>query len=200
MIVGKKLLAGVLLLLAAPGAWAQRAVDATELSVSGVKLGMEWEAARRAASGFMQLPLSAIKPFELNNPITGRRQPMGFRIASANGSLLVRFSAEPELNGAIRVSAVEYEIPWSQENAERLRQAALEKYGAPSNAPESVNLQWCAHPNDNLGLGCADMGHQGQAEQAVLEAVGNKLLLQDRGAHIRMQRYLDSKRSTTPRF
>ena len=200
MIVGKKLLAGVLLLLAAPGAWAQRAVDAAEFSVSGVKLGMEWDAAQRAASGFMQLPVSAIKPFELNNPITGRRQPMGFRIAASHGSLLVRFSAEPDLNGAIRVSAVEYEIPWSQENAERLRQAALEKYGSPSNAPESVNLQWCAHPNGNLGLGCADMGHQGQAEQAVLEAVGNKLSLQDRGAHIRMQRYLDSRRSTSPRF
>lgn len=200
MTVGKKVFVVLLLLLIAPGAWAQRAVDAAQFSVSGVKLGMEWEQAQRAASSFMQVPASAVKPFTLNNQITGRRQPMGFEISAPNGSLRVRFAAEPDLNGAIRVSAVEYEIPWSQENAERLRQAALEKYGSPSNALESVNLQWCAHPNENLGIGCADMGHQGQAEQAVLEAVGNKLTLQDRGAHIRMQRYLDSKRSTTPRF
>lgn len=200
MTIRKTVLVGTLLLLAAPGVWAQHAVDAAKFSVSGVKLGMDWEAAQRAASGFMQVPASAVKPFSLNNPMTGRSQPMGFRVASPNGSLLVRFSAEPDLNGAVRVSAVEYEIPWSQENAERLRQAALEKYGPSSNGVEGVSLQWCAYPNENLGIGCADMGHQGQAEQAVLEAVGTKLSLTDKGAHIRIQRYLDSKRSTTPRF
>ncbi len=188
------------LLLAMPQALAQRAVDAAELSVSGVKLGMGWNEARQAASEFMQVPAATLAAFNLNNPLSRRYEPMGFRIRQPNVELMVTFSPDPAQSGMLRVSAVKYELAWSQENAEQMRQAALQRYGAPSNGLEGVTLEWCAHPNENLGLGCSMMGQPGQEGQAVLKTYNTTLTLEDTGAHLRIQRHLDSQKTTTPRF
>lgn len=186
-------------LLASP-AFAQRAVDARAFDIAGVRLGMGWEEARQSASRFMQVPPSALAPFSLNNPLTGKREPMGFRIRQPNVELAVYFTANPEANGRLEVREVKYELAWSQENAERLRQAALDKYGAPSNGLDGVVLEWCAHPNENPGLGCGNMFHPGQAEQAVLKAWNTNLELSDPRADARLERHRDAQRRAAPRF
>lgn len=156
---------------------AANAVDVEPFDVAGVKLGMTPQAASSAIAARLQIPPRAVTfdPSPQQNPVTQSREPKYFTVKTPGVSVIVHF--EPRVphdpNNKMVVSMVIYEQAWTPDNVSAMKQAATEKYGAPSNGVNGVSYQWCQRPDRNPGMGCS--GFQGPK----LELSGTKLQLEN---------------------
>lgn len=153
-------------------------IDARTLDVSGIKAGMGLDEAKNAVAKHFGIAPSAVKvdPYPSVNPVTGTKLPKYLNYEGGNQRLAVHF--EPRIpidkSNPQVVSQIIYELPWTQENAKAVAEAAIRKYGPPSNGTNGVNLQWCEKPNPNLGMGC------GTDNEAILSVAGTKVEFIDR--------------------
>jgi len=135
-----------------------RSVDAHTLDVAGVKTGMDYDEVIAALARHFQVPPAEIKPdpFPGENIVTHTRLPSTATYAKDGTRVTVHFEGRVPADPARPLVAwlVNYEIPFTPENATRMAQAAVEKYGTPSNAPNTLPMQWCSHPSANTGIGC----------------------------------------------
>lgn len=138
----------------------QRSVDARSFDIAGVKTGMDYDQALQAAANHFHVRTDQFKPdpFPHESPITKTKIPNYFTYKKDGVSFSVHFEARVPVDKEhqLAVSMVKYEIPWSPENKARMREAALAKYGQPSNGTISVTMDWCESPNKNLGMACSD--------------------------------------------
>ncbi|MGJ7523694.1 hypothetical protein ACSFA0_24680 [Variovorax sp. LT1P1] len=145
------ILTGASFLSAAQPRQAFRSVDAQTLDVAGVKTGMDFEEAMAAAMKHFQVPRNQMKPETSPGEglVTHARLPRYFTYEKRGVKLIVHFEDRVPVDKArpMAASLVIYELPWSQENAKAMAEAALTKYGPNSNAPYDLPMEWCAQPN-----------------------------------------------------
>ena len=136
-----------------------RSVDARTLDVAGVTTGMDYEQVAAALAGHFQVPVSEIKadPFPSENIVTHTKLPSTVSYKKDGTQVTVHFEGRVPVDPAHPLVAwlISYEVPWTPENAVQMAQAATAKYGLHSNAPNTLPMQWCSHPNANTGIGCS---------------------------------------------
>lgn len=188
-----------LALLAVSSVSAQpRAVDARELDVAGVKTGMGLETVRQAMAKHFGVDAAEVKSNNLLsvNPVTGTKLPSYLVYEAGNEKLLVHFEPRVPANEAdpLVAAQVSYEIPWTQQNEAAMAQRAVARYGEPSNAPNSVRLEWCESPSDNPGMGCS------MTQQPVLSVAGTTLRLHDPAWSQARIDFMTAQQSASPGF
>lgn len=170
---------------------AMAGTDASTFDVAGIRLGMSpAEVQAKIAEHF---GVSKAKVYTLSMPqsILGGKPAIIAMNYEANGERLeVNFevvSAKPgDPTAADRIG---YKLPFSRENADRLKSAAVSKYGAPN--VDSFPLQWCAKASNPA------LCDSGQAELSV----GNTdLILKDDRYVQRSMRLRDELNTTKPRL
>ena len=177
---------------------APRSVDAEKFDVAGVKLGMTPE---EAASALVKTLGVSRKRIEFKkalqaNPITKRKE-IGILILDADkASLKVYFEPNVPFNARRKLSAnlIIYEQEWTPDNVESMKQAALQKYGEPSNGTVPVVWEWCTEPSENVGLGCS--GFHG----AVLKFSQTDLRLEDPKYREAVNNFRNKMNSSKPIF
>lgn len=135
-----------------------RSVDPRTLDVAGVTTGMDYGQVVAALAGHFQVPPSEIKadPFPGENIVTHTKLPSTVSFTKDGTHVTVHFEGRVPVDPAHPLVAwlISYEVPWTPENAKQMAQAAIGKYGIQSNAPNTLPMQWCSHPNANTGIGC----------------------------------------------
>ncbi len=177
---------------------APRSVDAEKFDVAGVKLGMTPE---EAASALVKTLGVSRKRIEFKNeiqanPVTKKKEIEILILDADKASLKVYFEPNVPFNARRKLSAslIIYEQEWTRDNVESMKQAALQKYGEPSNGTIPVVWEWCAEPSDNLGLGCS--GFRG----AVMEFNRTRLRLEDPKYKEAVNKFRDKMNSSKPIF
>lgn len=137
-----------------------KSVDASQFDVAGVRLGMTRDEAIRAVMTTLQVDSKAIEldKFPPVNPVTKSKEPRYFLVENELSELTVRFSPKipADKDNPMVVAQVIYKMKWSPDNAQSMRDAALNKYGQPSNGTVGSDLHWCLKPSKNMGEGCAE--------------------------------------------
>jgi hypothetical protein len=188
------------LLLISEGASAEpRSVDARQFDVAGVKTGMDYNQALTVAADYLHASKEQFKPdkFPGVNVVTGKRDPGWFTYDSKGAKLTVFFKGRVPVDKArpLVVWRVQYEVPWSQDNSAAMIDAATQKYGTASNAPNTLPMQWCGNPSQNTGMGCPkDMSH------AYLELAQTALTLADPSWQQARINFVDAQKKVTPGF
>lgn len=137
---------------APPANW--RSVDVTQFDVAGVRLGMSYEQTLAKISDHFHLsPAESKRTKESTlysyNRITKNRQPASLSFSRDNVTLEVSFAARIPVNSSdpVAVLFIKYSLPNTKENVSLLKDAALSKYGPPSDSRRQANLMWCADYN-----------------------------------------------------
>lgn len=175
-------------------------VDVQFFSIAGVKLGMDLEQARAAAATHFKVPLkkirtgaSALSDVEMND-ITQTKLPKYFNYKNtSNGeSLTVSFSTRLPVDKTrpLVVESIKYMIgSSSNESKIMLKEAAREKYGAPSFTAMGMDY-WCAHPNKRV-FAC-------KPREAYLLSGSGMLTLADPAYNAAANEYRMNLRTTKP--
>lgn len=177
---------------------APRSVDAEKLDVAGVKLGMTPEEAASALVKTLGVSRKRIQ-FEKAiqaNPVTKKKEIDILVLDADKASLKVYFEPNVPFNARRKLSAnlIIYEQEWTPDNVESMKQAALKKYGEPSNGTVSFVWEWCAEPSENMGLGCS--GFHG----AVLKFGQTDLRLEDPKYKEAVNKFRNKMNSSKPIF
>jgi len=177
---------------------APQSADAGQFDIAGVRLGMDQAEAIAAITEKLQLDDSAIQldPSAQVNPVTNTREPKYFTAKAGLTSVIVHFEPRVPYDKArpMVVGTVIYEQPWTAENVSAMEDAALAKYGQPSNGTAGVSYQWCLEPHSNPGFGCS------QYQGPILELAGTKLRLHDiRYTNARIE-FMNKAQSAEPVF
>lgn len=181
---------------------AQRSVDDRDFDIAGVKTGMGWDEALAAAAKHFQTMPNEFIPEKWPNSnsfialITGVNYPSYFTYKRDGVELAVYFAARIPADQAspLTVYSIIYQIPYSQINSDKMKKAALAKYGKQSNAPNDLPMQWCVRPNSNPGMGCDDRG------QSVLKLSQVELRLTDYQWQDAQNKFMDEKKTRVPGF
>jgi hypothetical protein len=172
-------------------------VDARTLDIADVKTGMDYEQAVTAATAHFKISRKQIKPeqFPSVDLVLQTKLPRYFTYENNGVKLSVYFEPRIPVDKAHprAVSMIQYEMPWSRQNADAMAEAALAKYGQQSNFP-NTSLQWCAEPSSNAGVGC------GGKTQATLELAQNRLKLVDPALIEARIKFLQDGQSRKPGF
>jgi len=135
-----------------------RSVDASQFDVSGVKLGMTRSEAVATATAKLKIDKQSVEfdKFPQVNQVTKSKEPQYFIATNGSGKLTVYFYPKipTDKSNPMLVGLVKYEMPWTLENAQSMKAAALEKYGQPSNGTVGASYEWCSKPSKNVGEGC----------------------------------------------
>jgi hypothetical protein len=136
---------------AEPPGW--RSVDALQLDVAGVMLGMGYDQALSALA--VHFKLSPAERAQLKaststsfGQITKQEQPIAVRFTKDGNSVVVNF-VERVPDGQsekVAVSRVNLSIPGTKGNADAMKESAR-AYGEPSDPRRKAQLMWCAHYN-----------------------------------------------------
>jgi hypothetical protein len=137
---------------ASPANW--RSVDVTPFDVAGVKLGMSYEQTLSTIDKHFQLSPAESKQVKDGtvysySRITKSEQPKSIMYRKDNVSLEVSFTVRIPVTSSnpVAVSFIRYTLPNTKENTAMLKEAALSKYGPPSDNRRQATLMWCAHYN-----------------------------------------------------
>lgn len=137
---------------APPAEW--RSVDAIQFDVAGIRIGMSYEQTLAKISEHFHLSSAESKQIKEStlysyNRITKNRQPTSVTFKKDNVSLEVSFISRIPVNPSnpVAVLFIRYSLPNTPENVSMLKEAALSKYGPPSDSRRQANLMWCAHYN-----------------------------------------------------
>lgn len=194
-----------------------RPVNADNFDVAGIKLGMSYEQAIKAAQTHFNLSNSDIKnqtrdeaaemglPSQLDNLIR-RDMPMIIHIKNGEEFISMRFvrRAPPNEKDPAVLIKVSYSIPYTPQNLSAMKAAAIRKYGTPS--AEAVirgmnNVAWCPQPfrgNSRYVFACESSTH---ASLVLNVGSGIHLELSDQGRYSQVtKKYEDSLKTTKPRF
>lgn len=179
-------------------AQAPRGVDVTVFDVAGVRLGMSPEEAKAAVKAQFGVPDAAIEDekFFGADVVTGEKVPAYFTMKDGHHELTVYhaanvFADKPQERA---VYLVKYDLPYSQENVAAIAQAALEKYGENSNAPNDLPMHWCEHPHKNPGMGCDRL------DEPKLEISQNHIQLEDPRYRDAINRWREQQLNTKPKL
>lgn len=175
-----------------------RAVDAEQFDIAGVKLGMDPEAAVVAIAERLGIDKLSIEfdKFPQENRITNTKEPKYFTAKISGASVIVHFEPNVPYNpkNKMAVSMIIYEQPWTPDNVASMKQAAIEKYGQPSNGTIGVSSHWCLQPHNNPGFGCSEF----RGPKLVLS--GTKLQLEDFRYRQAVIDYMNKSSSSKPAF
>jgi len=138
-------------------------IDARDLDIGGVKVGMDYDAVVSALVDYYDVPADSMKVTykitanvedkdKIPTSITLESNPTGgIRIGSPSSGWIITVYFVPKMHAddkySVSVEAVEYEMAWTKENRESLRTSTLEKYGEPTIDQQSMGYQWCNKPN-----------------------------------------------------
>ncbi len=176
----------------------QRSVDAREFDVAGVKTGMDFDEALAAAAKNFHVGKKDIRiGYATNNPVTNTKMPMNFSYEKEGVNFIVHFEPRVPVDKQrpLVVSQIRYELPWTPANKDAMGKAALEKYGRQSNYPNDLNMEWCAKPSSNPGMGCStDM------TQAVLKYSGVSIHMYDPAWTKARIEFVERSQSRKPSF
>jgi hypothetical protein len=137
---------------AEPPGW--RSVDALQLDIAGVRLGMGYDEALSALADHFKLTPAERAQLRSSTstsygPITKQEQPATVRLVKDGNTVVVTFVERvPDGKGeTVAVSRVSLSIPGTPGNAAAMKESARAKYGEPSDARRKALLMWCAHYN-----------------------------------------------------
>ncbi len=178
---------------------APRSVDATELDIAGIKLGMSVQEAVSAVSAKLGISKQSIEfdKYPSLNIITNSKEAKYFTAKTRGASVSVHFEPRVPYNPAnkLAVSMVIYEQPWTPDNAAAIKEMALEKYGYPSNGTIGMVFEWCQQAHSNPGIGCSI-----ESNQPKLSYHGTELKLTDPRYGQAVNDYRNKKNSSKPVF
>lgn len=181
---------------AEPAWW--RPVDALQLEVAGVKLGMGYDQALEALATHFQLSQKEradLKAATLTSygPITKKNQPVSVGFTKDGNTVVLNFVERvPDGQGdSVAVFRVSLSIPNASGNAAAMKQAAIAKYGEPSDPRRKAVFHWCAHYNQITA--CDPL-------KPKLSLVAGSLSLSDPTMERAAREYLNSHMATTPRL
>ena len=86
---------------------------------------------------------------------------------------------------------INYEIPWTKDNEEAMKNAALEKYGQVSE--QAMYPVWCDKPIPGTGMGC-------ESDSAKIEVSGTKLSFIDPAWRNAVIQFRNQQQATKPQF
>jgi len=176
-----------------------RSVDANQLDVAGVKVGMGYDEAIAAASQYLHVDKASLKPEALPSErsliylVTHQKLP-GYFVHEKDGvRLQVNFAPRVpyDKNNPLVVDQVSYSMPWTPQNVKSFKEALVAKYGEPSGG---MYGEWCAEPSPNRGMGCS-MYHG-----TVLKAGDTELTLYAPEYGDAVTRYQQELQSSKPGF
>lgn len=158
---------------------------------------MDYDEALAAVASHFKVAPSQIKPeaFPRENIVTRTKLPSYFTFEKDGVKVAVHFEGRVPVDKAHPLAAwmVIYEVPWSQQNSSAMAEAALQKYGVQSNAPNKLPLQWCANPSPNPGMGCG-------IGEAKLELSQVRLQLTDPAWQNARIKFVEDSKATKPSF
>lgn len=175
-----------------------RAIDARTFDVAGVKTGMNLDQAKNAVAHHFGISVSELGPDSTSreHPGTGVTYPSYITYEKGGERVVAHF--EPRFSKdeshQVAVSLVIYELTWTIENEKAMANAALKKYGQPSNALNSTKLEWCIDPSSNTGVGC------GLSSEAKLSVSGTTVRLIDPSWQQARIEFMEKEKSVVPRF
>jgi len=165
--------------------------DASSLDVAGIKLGMSPSQVQSKIAQHFGVPVTKLKTYSQADFVVGNKPVIQSVSYGANGeNLSVSFtvvSRDPAAPPA--ASNVTYEVPFSRENSDRMKAAALAKYGPPT--INSGTLDWCVQ-SSNPALCDQDHGRLSLAQ--------TKIELQDPRITGTYSKLYDEAHSTQPRM
>ena len=143
---------GALLMVSSAQAAPPRSVDARTLDIAGVRTGMDYDQVVAALAQHFQASPGDIKPYTMGeNDVTHTKLP-AFVVFEKDGTkVAVHFEGRVPVDPAHPLVAwlITYQVPWTPQNIAQMAQAAVAKYGTPSNAPLKPTMQWCGHPGSS---------------------------------------------------
>lgn len=173
-------------------------VDVRSFDVGGVKTGMSVEEARAAMQKNFgvsadKITASRSESYQVATLITGSKQIM-YLVYENNGTRM-QVTFEPRVpydkSNPMAASLISYEIPWTKDNENAMKEAALKKYG-PVSASGMYPL-WCDKPLPGSGMGC-------KPDSAKLEAASTKLNMIDPAWQNARIKYMDQQNATKPQI
>lgn len=173
-------------------------VDVRSFDVGGVKTGMSVAQARAAMQKNFGVPAEKIKasesaPYQVATRITGSQQVM-YLVYEDNGTRM-QVTFEPRVpydkSNPMAAALISYEIPWTKDNENAMKDAALKKYGPVSTG--GMYPLWCDKPLPRTGMGC-------EPDSARLEAASTKLEMSDPAWQNARIRYMDQQSATRPKI
>lgn len=175
-----------------------RAVDVRAFDVAGVKTGMSVEEARAAMQKNFNVSADKIRVSKFRKDqvpylITGTLEVSS--LVYENNGTRMQVSFEPRIpydkNNPMAAYLISYEIPWTKDNENAMKEAALAKYGPISSG--GSNPVWCDKPLPTSGMGC-------EADSAQLSVGSTKLRLFDPAWQNARIKFMDQQRATKPQF
>lgn len=177
---------------------APRRVDVSEFDIAGIRLGMTPEEAKSAAKAHFGVDDSAISEskYPPADAVTGEKTPFVFTVKSGEHTLTVNHVTDVLRDNAPAraVWSIRYEVPYSRDNTAAMREAALQKYGENSNAPNDLPMHWCKTPNAHMGGVCDSFS------EAKLELGQNRIHLVDPRYLEAVNTWRDKQKNTTPKL
>lgn len=134
--------------------------DARKFDVSGVKLGMGFDEARNIVMERFKVSKSAIwiDSTKYVHPISKQKELAHFSVQKGAINMVVHFQPSIPLDKQrpMVVAHVIYELEWSPENVQAMKEASIVRYGETSNGTIGTSWHWCEKPDKNPGNGCGD--------------------------------------------
>lgn len=173
-----------------------RPVDCEQFDVAGIRLGMSQNEAVTAISEKWKVGKKDIQfqSFPQMNPVTKTKEPQYFTVKREGAEVNVHFSPRVPYDKSrpMAVSAIIYKQPSTPQNMTAMREAAIEKYGPPTDHQGS----WCLNPHPNPGIACS----QDQNNGPTLLLVGAELRLNDPRYFKALTEHLQMKQSGKANF
>ena len=183
---------------------ANKAYDVGNFDVAGIKLGMTMNEAVTAFTKKYNINKSLIKFNKPLNPdpITNDREPTSFiYLFDANGGNYVAVDTEskipPDKNNSKIVIKIVYATPSTKDNQKIMLDAAIEKYGSPSELQYNGTKKWCLELDPNRTDRCLNQSYTKGPE---LSLDDRNLTLRDFSYFKTRDNYLEKKKTIKPAF
>lgn len=173
------------------------AVDFKATDIAGLRLGMGYQETIETIAAHFGMTVEAVdaKAPKLRNQFLDQRLAQWLSITQGPETITVNFATRIPLDpdNPLVVDVITYELPWTPENEASMAQAALEKYGQNSNAPETYGRQWCANPAPNTMEVCP-------MSEARLTLLSTELQMLDNSYDRAVQNFASQPQTVQPKF
>lgn len=177
-----------------------RPADLSHADIAGVRIGMTKDEAVAAATFVLKVPKSAVS-FEQSpavNPVTNTAEPNYFSLEKGLVKLTVHMAPQipRDTKNPMRVEMISYAMPWTPDNVKAMKEAAIQKYGSPSNGLIPAVSDWCNVPDKNPGMACEFDARNHRK----LSLSGTELTLTDMSYHDALQDFMNMQNRVKPSF
>lgn len=177
-----------------------RPADLSHADIAGVRIGMTKDEAVAAATSVLKVPKSTVsfEPSPAVNPVTNTAEPKYFSLEKGLVKLTVHMAPQipRDAKNPMRVEMISYAMPWTPDNVKAMKEAAIEKYGPPSNGLIPAVSDWCDVPDKNPGMACEFDARNHRK----LSLSGTDLTLEEMSYHQAYQKFMNSQNSAKPSF